>query len=163
MLKKVYLLILSIIILSMNWSVFAQQLQGYVQEVPTNFFGTWRVVAKRLETDNNIIFKEKTTDLWNLSRNGDVIKLSNPFSGASAEITVENSNNESIEFSKTGKLGNKTLTDTVNITIIGDYFTGIDTLRLETLSDIDGSLRKTETAKYSLKGERISGQEIKGE
>ncbi len=140
-----------------------QTLQGYVKEVPDGFFGTWRVSAKLLETDSPASFKEKTVDLWNILQVGDVIKLSNPFSGASAEITIKNFEDKTIEFSKTGKYGNQILTDTVEITITEDTFSGFDTLKLDTKSEIDGSIRKTSNAKYLIKGERISGQKIKGE
>lgn len=138
-------------------------LQGYVKEVPEGFFGTWRVSAKCLETDSPATFKEKTVDLWNILQVGNVIKLSNPFSGASAEITINGTEDKTIEFSKTGKYNNQILTDTVKITITDDTFTGLDTLKLDTYSDIDNSIKKTSHAKYSIKGERISGQKIKGE
>lgn len=138
-------------------------LQGYVEEVPNEFFGTWRVVAKRAETDNPARFREKTIDLWNIFEYGNVIKLSNPFSGASAQINVKSSEGKRVEFSKTGKYDNQILTDTVSITIVGDTFTGTDTLKLDTLSDIDGSVRKSCTAKYKITGEKIAGQSIQGD
>lgn len=136
-------------------------LQGYVQIVPENFYGTWRVKARRVETDSPESFKEKTIDLWNISQVDNVIKLSNPFSGAEAEIRVDRVNGDTIEFSKTGKYNNKNLTDNVKISILGDTFSGIDTLRLDTVSDVDNSIRKSVTAKYIIKGERLSGQWVK--
>ena len=138
-------------------------LEGYVQQVPKEFFGTWRIVAKRIETDSPERFKEKTVDLWNIYEYGNVIKLSNPFSGASAQITVKSSEGKRIEFSKTGKYDNQILTDTVSITIVGDNFTGEDTLKLVTQSEIDGSVMKSCAAKYKIVGERIAGQSIIGE
>ena len=140
-----------------------QTLQGYVQEVPGEFFGTWRVVAKRIETDCPARFKEKTTDLWNIIEYNSVIRLSNPFSGASAQINIKNSEGKRIEFSKTGKYDNQTLTDTVSITLDNDTFTGVDTLRLDTVSEIDGSIRKSCNAQYKITGERIAGQSIIGD
>ena len=140
-----------------------QPLQGYVAQVPNEFFGTWRVSAKRIETDNPALFKEKTVDLWNILDLGNVIKLCNPFSGASAQINVTSSEQKKVEFSKTGKYENKILTDTVTITIEGDNFTGFDTLKLDTLSEIDGSVIKSSAAKYKIVGEKIAGQSIRGE
>jgi hypothetical protein len=140
-----------------------QTLHGYVQEVPNEFFGTWRVSATRIETDSPARFKEKTIDLWNIIEYGNVIKLSNPFSGASAQIEVKSSEGKRVEFSKTGKYDNQILTDTVSITIIGDKFTGTDTLKLDTLSELDGSIRKSCTAQYKIVGERIAGQSIIGD
>lgn len=167
-LAKIIFTTIFILLLNLGCSVNSVEpeqmpLQGYVKEIPDGFFGTWRVSARIIETDSPEIFKEKTVDLWNILQVGDVIKLSNPFSGASAEITIKNTENKNIEFSKTDKYGNKILTDTVEITITEDTFSGFDTLKLDTKSEIDGSIRKTSNAKYLIKGERISGQKIKGE
>jgi hypothetical protein len=158
----VFLIVSGIVLISIqNQSNSEQILQGYIQKVPENFYGTWRVKAKRIETDSPETFKEKTIDLWNISTSNNVIKLCNPFSGAEAEIFIDASTQNSVEFTKSGKYDNKNLTDKVNISIQGDSFTGIDTLRLDTISDVDGSIRKSVTAKYSIKGERLSGQSIK--
>ncbi|MBQ8458930.1 hypothetical protein IJ541_02375 [bacterium] len=162
--KKIFKFLAILAIFFLSLTSFAQTvLKGSVVKVPDKFFGTWRVVSKCVETDSPIIFKEKGLDLWNISQINDVIKLSNPLTGASAQIRVENVAKDRVEFIKTGKYNNKLLTDKVSISIIEDSFTGYDTLKLETISDIDGSVVKTETAKYSIKGERIAGQSVKGE
>ena len=141
-----------------NGIVYAQPtiLHGSVEKVPETFFGTWRVVSVRIDTDAPLIFKEKGVDLWNLSQVDNVIKLSNPFSGAVAEIQVEDASVNSVTFTKVGKYDAKILTDKVKITIYDDTFVGTDELTLDTLSDVDGTIRKTETAKYTIKGERIA-------
>ncbi len=160
----IYCLILSGLFCGMlNISVAAEQsvlLKGGIEKVPNTFFGSWRVVSTRTATDSPVTFKQKGLDLWNLSQDNNVIKLNNPFSGASAEVKIQNVSNNRVEFTKNGKYGNKMLSDTVKITISGDKFTGVDIIKLETLSDVDGSIRKTETAKYEITGERISGQSI---
>lgn len=135
-------------------------LKGGVEKVPNGFFGSWRVKSVRISTDSPTIFKEKGLDLWNLSKDFDVIRLSNPFSGASAQITIQNVHNGNVEFVKSGKNGNKILTDKVSISIRGDRFEGYDALKLETISDVDGRVVKTETAKYLVTGERIAGQDV---
>lgn len=135
-------------------------LQGSVEMVPDGFFGTWRVSSKLIETDSPETFKQKGVDLWNLSAQNDVIILCNPFSGASAKISIKNAGKTFIEFSKTGKYEDKILTDKVSINMEGDSFTGVNEIKLETLSGVDGSIIKTRTAKYAIKGERISGQDI---
>lgn len=155
-------LFFTIILLSYN-SAFAQEqtlLKGSVEKVPDTFFGTWRVVSTRVDTDSPISFKEKGVDLWNLSQDKDVITLSNPFSGAVAEIKIEDASHNGVTFVKTGKYDNKFLTDKVNITIEDDKFIGSDELKLDTISDVDGSIRKTETAIYTIKGEKIAGQSV---
>ena len=152
-------IVLFLLFISIN-PVRGQVLKGEVSHVPDAFFGSWRVVSERIETDSPVSFKEKGVDLWNLFLDNDVIKLCNPFSGATAEIQIKKSGLNHVVFSKQGKYNNKLLTDTVSINIKGDTFTGENTLKLETLSEVDGTVLKTESAKYSLSGERISGQSV---
>jgi len=131
-----------------------------VEKVPDGFFGTWRVVSNLVETQYPANFKQNGVDIWNLYTQNNVIILCNPFSGANAQISIKNAGKTFIQFSKTGKYEDKILTDKVSINIQGDSFTGIDEIKLETLSGVDGSVIKTQTAKYAIKGERISGQDI---
>lgn len=153
-----------LIILFMFFSIcsvplYAEQvplLKGEVSVVPNSFFGSWRVVSKRIETDSPSKFKENGIDLWNLSRTNNVITLCNPFNGAKAEITVKRADSKYVEFTKSGKYDKKILNDKVELYIEGDTFQGFDSLILETY--VNGKLTKVETAKYSLKGEKISGQ-----
>lgn len=132
-----------------------------IDKVPSDFYGTWRVSAKLQSTNTDTLFKNSSTDLWNLSRAGDVITLENPFSGAKASITINSISGRSIKFRKTEDYDKKKLTDTVQMTLGKDTFTGINSLKFETFSDIDGHVVKTEWATYSLKGEKISGENIK--
>lgn len=137
-------------------------LRASVSMVPTSFFGTWRVTSKLVETDSPVTFKQSGLDLWNLSRTNDVITLSNPFNGANAEITINSVNNNCVVFKKNGKYDNKILTDTVEIRLNGEEFKGFDYIRLDTRSDVNGKIIKTETAKYSITGEKIAGQSVIG-
>jgi len=156
------ILFLSGINISANADSFQPKLlTAGITKVPEGFFGAWRVTSKLVDTDSPVIFKENNIDLWNLTRSGNVIKLSNPFNGAEADITIDKTDQSYIIFRKTGKYGKKILTDTVEIKIEGDTFKGIDTLKLDTYSDVDNKIIKTETAKYSIRGEKIAGKCIK--
>lgn len=138
-------------------------LKGYVEEVPPAFYGTWRVVSKRIDTNSPVTFKEKGLDIWNLSQENNVIYLRNTFSGASAQIMFKEVKGNTVTFTKTGKYDNKILTDKVTLSIKGDNFTGENDLKMETISDIDGSVRKTETARYYIKGDKIAGDSVIGD
>ena len=157
--RKLILFITCLVMLSglgfVPENLFAEVLTGGVTAVPESFFGTWRVVSTLVDTDS-VIFKENNLDLWNLSRLGDVITLCNPFNGAEANITVDKVNGSYIVFKKTGKYSGKDLTDVVEIKLNGDTFSGTDTLKLDTYSNVTGKIIKTETAKYNIKGEKIS-------
>lgn len=131
-----------------------------VSDIPKSFFGSWRVTAQLSSTNNYGTFKPVSSDLWNLSRTGDTITLSNPFNGANAEISVRAVEGDVIVFSKKAPYDNKILTDTVTIRLTENTFSGINDLTLEHFSLVDNHLMKTESAKYIIKGEKISGESV---
>ena len=131
-----------------------------INDIPKAFFGSWRVTAKLADTNSYGTFKPVSTDMWNLSRVGDKITLSNPFSGANAEISVKAVEGNIVVFSKKAPYDNKILIDTVTIRLTGNTFSGINDLTLESYSLVDNHLMKTEHAKYSIKGEKISGESV---
>lgn len=152
-------------ILIFGASVIAEPLKAgiSIDSVPKSFYGSWRVLAKVDKQTGNINFRPQTVDFWNLSRSGDVINLNNPFTGASASVKIDYVEGNIIRFTKTGEYDtNKLLTDTVDLKLTGDTFTGINYITLETFSLIDNSLIKKDTAIYILKGEKISGSSITG-
>lgn len=161
--KKLFILIILLII---GTFVCAEPLKigiSTIESVPGSFYGSWRVVAKIDKQTGDIYFKPNTVDFWNLSRVGDVINLNNPFTGASASVKLDYVDGNVIRFTKTGEYGsNKRLTDTVDLKLSGDTFTGVNYLTLETFSQADNSLIKKDTATYILKGEKISGVNITG-
>lgn len=158
--------ILLIFVLLFGLNVMAETLSAGVSKVemvPNSFYGSWRVIAKiDKQSANGVYFKPQTVDLWNLSRNANVINLNNPFTGASASVTVDYVDGNIIRFTKTGEYDNKKLTDTVDLKLNGDTFTGINSITLETFSTFDNSLIKKDTAMYVLRGEKISGSSITG-
>ena len=129
---------------------------SYVERIPSNFFGTWRVKSTLTDTNSPSNFKQKNLDIWNISKNGNVINIKNPFSGAEATVTLNYANENSINFTKISNYEGKRLTDTVKITIDGDSFSGENIILLETLSNVDNSVIKTATGKYRLNGEKIA-------
>ena len=131
-----------------------------VNDVPDTLFGSWRVTAKLEDSNSYGTFKPQSIDLWTLSRTGDIINLSNPFTGANADITVKAVEGNLVVFSKKAPYDNKLLTDTVSIRLDKNSFTGINTLTLESFSLVDGHVIKTENARYIIKGEKISGENI---
>lgn len=131
-----------------------------VNEVPKAFFGSWRVIAKLDDTNSYKTFKPQSVDMWNLSRVGDTISLNNPFTGANADISLKAVEGNLIVFSKRAPYDNKILTDTVSLRLEEGKFSGINTLTLEYYSLVDNHLMKTETARYIIKGEKISGENV---
>ncbi len=162
MIKK----ILTLFILLVGLTVSAETLKAGISKIdalPNSFFGSWRVLAKVDKQSGTMNFRPQTVDFWNLSRVGDVINLNNPFTGASASVKLDYVEGNIIRFTKTGKYdSNRVLTDTVDLKLNGNTFTGVNYITLETFSTFDNSLIKKDTALYILKGEKISGTSITG-
>ena len=133
-----------------------------VNDIPKAFFGSWRVIAKLEDSNSYGTFKPQSIDFWTLSRVGDKVTLSNPFTGANAEISLKTVEGNLIVFSKKAPYDNKMLTDTITLRLSDNNFSGINTLSLESYSLVDNHLMKTETARYVIKGEKISGESILG-
>jgi len=157
--------LLTLLILLLGFGVQGETLHVGISadSVPNNFYGSWRVVGKVDKQSGTMNVRPQSVDFWNLSRRGDVINLNNPFTGASASVKLDYVEGNIIRFTKTGEYDyNKKLTDTVDLKLTGDTFTGVNYITLETFSAIDNSLIKKDTAIYLLKGEKISGLSITG-
>ena len=133
-----------------------------VNDIPKAFFGSWRVIAKLEDSNSYGTFKPQSIDFWTLSRVGDKVTLSNPFTGANAEVSLKTVEGNLIVFSKKAPYDNKILTDTITLRLSDNNFSGINTLSLESYSLVDNHLMKTETARYVIKGEKISGESVLG-
>ena len=131
-----------------------------VNDIPKAFFGSWRVIAKLEDSNSYGTFKPQSIDFWTLSRVGDKVTLSNPFTGANAEVSLKTVEGNLIVFSKKAPYDNKMLTDTITLRLSDNNFSGINTLSLESYSLVDNHLMKTEIARYVIKGEKISGESI---
>ena len=131
-----------------------------LEKLPNAIFGTWQVEAQLERTTDYSTFKVQTRDVWNLSREGNVITLENPFTKAKAVIKVNQIEGNVVVFSRGSTCDNRVLRDTVTIRINGDKFAGYDDLVYETLSLHDGHVMKRVSAKYLLKGTKISGMSI---
>ena len=129
-----------------------------VNEVPKALFGSWRITAKLEDSNSYRTFKPQSADFWTLTRVGDKLTLENPFTGATAEVSIRAVEGNLVVFSKKSPYDNKLLTDTVSIRIDKNNFEGINTLVLETLSNVDGHVIKTENARYLIKGEKVAGE-----
>ena len=161
--KRIFVLIVIILLSAFVYKVSAETVlkSGVsLEKLPNAIFGTWQVNAQLDRTSNYSVFKVQTKDVWNLSRSGNVITLENPFTKAKAVVKVNQIEGNVVVFSRGSTCDNRVLKDTVTIRIEGDKFAGYDDLVYETLSLHDGHVMKRDTAKYLLKGTKISGMSI---
>ena len=158
--KKIIILFLVILIPLMT---NAETIKAGISldSIPKNLYGSWRIQAKLEQTNAPRRFRPQSLDFWNLSRIDDIIELDNPMSGASAKLSIDAVEDNVIVFTKKSTYDdNKILTDTVNIRLSGNKFSGINVLKLEHFSLVDNHLIKTETATYHINGEKIAGESI---
>jgi len=127
--------------------------------VPTGFFGTWRVLAARVNTTNPQMFAPYSAEVWNLSKAGDVITLENPVSGAQASIMVKDATENTFTFQRVTGDSSEKVTETATLTLSGDSFYGYDTMTVRYYKN--GKLLKEENVKYKLKATKISGENIR--
>ena len=155
-----FLILSSIILSSYGTEEYSLSAGVSVNEIPETFFGSWRINAKLEDTNSYKTFKPQSADMWNLSRIGDTVQLKNPFTGADSTISLKTVEGNLIVFSRKVPYDNKMLTDTVAIRLDETSFKGINTLTLESFSYVDNHLMKTEYARYTISGEKISGESI---
>ena len=158
--RKMFLTVSVIVLFCLNVCAVTLQTGVSIEKVPKMFFGSWQVEAQLEKTSNYSIFKPRSHDLWNLSRTGNVITLENPFTKAKADIQLSKVEDKVVVFTKTSSYDNKVLRDSVTIRLGENTFAGYNDIILETRSLYDGHVLKSETAKYLIKGTKISGSSV---
>lgn len=158
--KKLIGIIIAIFLTSVTALAYTIKTGVSVNNVPKTLFGSWQVEAQLVETNNPRTFKPLSTDLWNLSRYGNVLKLENPFTGASAEVGLQATEGNLVIFTKNSNWENKYLKDVVSIRIEDSTFSGINDVTIETHSIYDGHVINKETARYRIKGKKLSGTSL---
>jgi len=160
---KNILLIILYLASSFFMSVFAAVIEGSVamsDRVPQELFGDWRVTAKCIKSTDKELFDTTSYDIWTLSRQGDIITLRNPLSGARADITVNDVKGKTVKFEKRSSYPNEESVETPVLTLQGDRFTGTDRISIKTFQN--GKLIKEDYVEYQVRGTKISGQSLSG-
>jgi len=158
--KKFLILLLSLLLSAISVYAYTIQAGVSIDKVPKSLFGSWQVDAQLIDSNSYGTFKPVSTDLWNLSRLGSVLKLENPFTGAKAEVSLKTTEANLVVFTKTEEYDNKVLKDIVALRLNKDTFSGINDVILETHSLDDGHILKTEKAKYKLVGKKLAGNSV---
>ena len=153
----IHLLIIVIFIFSGN-CVDSMVLKAGVSlsdQVPKGYFGTWKITSTMEYSNNPEIFNEITTDYWNLSKSNDVITLTNPVSGAEAAITVEDVKGNRLKFTHTIESKNAKMTETPELTLNGENFSGTDKIIIEKYKH--GEKTDEYVVVYKITAKKLSG------
>lgn len=129
------------------------------KDLPEEIYGTWAVKSTIIETNNPHLFNRKSLDLWVFGRIGEFITLSNPLTGATSSIIVNKVVGKKAKFVRR-KIGKYyTETETPEIIIEENSFSGTDTIIFEHFRK--GEIYKTDVVKYKLEGLKLSGPALK--
>ncbi len=159
--RKIFVLIITVCMCILP--SFAAVIEGSVamtDKVPSAFYGDWRVISVCTKTTNKELFDTKSMDIWTLTRQGDVITLMNPLSGARAEITVNDVKGQTVKFEKRTYYPDEESLETPILTLHGDNFEGVDKISIKTYKN--GKLIKEDYVEFQVKGTKISGSPISG-
>lgn len=136
----------------------AEVLKGSISagDFPVEYYGVWKVINTLVETNNPDKFLTKSSDFWVFERTGDIITLSNPISGATASITIREIQGKTAVFERVKETGDYSETETVEITVDGDYFQGTDTIIMNTFFKNGKRVNIQDVVKYKIRGYRLS-------
>lgn len=160
--KKIFFISAAFLIVCIN-SACAQVLKGNISildEAPSGLFGSWRVEAQCISSTDAAFLGSASIDIWTLERNGDTVILSNPVSGASAAVNVNEVSGNTVKFEKRSFLPDEESIETPVLTLHGVNFTGTDIINIKTFKN--GKLIREDYVKYRIKGAKISGASADG-
>lgn len=160
--KKILSVLFTLVYLCVN-SACAMLIEGNVSmtdKVPVELYGSWKVESTCTRTTNRDLFESGSVDIWTLTRNGDMITLSNPLSGARADINVNDVKGKTVKFIKKSSYPNEESVETPVLTLQGDNFTGVDRINIKTFAN--GKLIREDYVEYKVTGTKISGASARG-
>ena len=128
------------------------------KDLPKELYGTWSVSSKIIETNDPFLFNKNSSDIWIFSKNRDKITLTNPSTGATASITVDEVKNNTATFTRKHFTDKFKEYERPQVTVDGDSFYGTDLLVFQHY--FRGKYIKTSIVKYEITGKRISGPTI---
>lgn len=129
-----------------------------VNNVPSGFFGTWKVVSVQVYSNNPFLFNSMSVDYWKLEKYNNNLTLTNPESGATATVTLEEVKDNTIKFIRTSDTPYEKVVETPEITLNGENFYGTDTIVINKYKN--NTLIGKEMVKFKLKGIKQSGASI---
>jgi hypothetical protein len=127
--------------------------------LPPDMYGQWSVTGDMLESNAPEQFSHKLSDIWILEREGDQVIVSNPATGASANISVDKVEGETATFHRMNRESRtQVLEEIPTITVHGDTMTGIMLNRVSKFKN--GTLIPISYVKYQLQAQRIGGARV---
>lgn len=129
-----------------------------LNSVPEGFFGTWKVIAVQVYSNNPFLFNSMSVEFWKLEKKNNNLTLTNPESGATATVTLDEVNNNTIKFKRTSDTPFEKVIETPEITLNGENFYGTDTIIINKYKN--DTFVGREMVKFKLRGIKQSGASV---
>ena len=129
-----------------------------IESVPDGFYGTWKVVSVQVYSNNPFMFNSTSVDIWKLEKRNNNLILTNPESGATATVTLEEVKNNTIKFVRKSSSPYEKVVETPEITLSGENFFGTDTIVIKKKKN-DTFIGK-EVVQFKVKGIKQSGASV---
>ena len=129
-----------------------------INSVPKEFFGTWKVVSVQVYSNNPFMFNSMSVDYWKLEKSNNNLTLTNPESGATATVTLEEVKDNKIKFVRTSDTPYEKVVETPEITLDGENFYGTDTIVIKSYKK--DTLISKNVVKFKIKGVKQSGARV---
>ena len=129
-----------------------------IENVPNGFYGTWKVMSVQVYSNNPFMFNSTSVDVWKLEKRNHNLILTNPESGATATVTLEDVQNNTIKFVRTSNTPYEKVVETPEITLSGENFYGTDTIVINKYKN--DTLIGKEVVQFRVKGIKQSGVSV---
>jgi hypothetical protein len=128
--------------------------------LPPEMYGHWSVTGTRLETNAEWLFNPVVHDIWILDNQGEEVTVSNPVTGASASVSVDQVDGNTATFHRmVVSKANRVFFEMPTITVNGDQMSGTTLNKYQHLKD--GRIEKSYYARYQLEARRIGASRLK--
>ncbi|MBQ7450712.1 hypothetical protein IJS77_04780 [bacterium] len=129
-----------------------------IENVPDGFYGTWKVVSVQTYSNNPFMFNSTSVDVWKLEKRNNNLILTNPESGATATVTLEDVQNNTIKFVRKSDTPYEKVVETPEITLSGENFFGTDTIVINKYKN--NTYIGKEVVQFKVKGIKQSGASV---
>lgn len=129
-----------------------------MDNLPTGLFGSWEVASIQTYTNNAALTAPPSIDYWNIYRNGDVLTLENPKTGAKASVTLNTVKENTVTFTRKKITQSEEVTETPTITILGENFTGKDRMVIKKYKN--NVPVKTSVVEFFIAGKKTGGNSV---
>jgi hypothetical protein len=130
------------------------------QTLPNAMYGQWSMTATLLNASESDYFVPLIHDIWHLDQQGQHVVISNPITGASAAITVDQVEGTTASFHHVVSDSPKQqFSEHPTVRVNANSLSGITKTQVVWFKN--GQITKRLTAEYRLEGQRIGGPSVR--